>query len=91
MSSEPKILRPLSIPEMFDEMFSLYRKNFLLFVGIVGLASLPFAIVSALAYPASLARSGSVINTISDSGVLLMLSWLADTIAISSIDQSDSR
>jgi hypothetical protein len=85
MSSDPKILRPLSIPEMFDEMFSLYRKNFLLFAGIVGLASLPFAIMSALAYPSSLARSGSVIATISDSGVLFMLSLLADTIAMAAL------
>jgi len=38
-------LRPLSIGELLDRTFSLYRRNFLLFVGI---AALPQLLVLAL-------------------------------------------
>jgi hypothetical protein len=33
-------LRPLSIGEMLDRTFSLYRRNFVLFVGITALPNL---------------------------------------------------
>ena len=40
-----RILRPLNYGDLFDEMFDLYKKNFLLFMGIVSLTYIPtFAI-----------------------------------------------
>ncbi len=45
MAQEPHVLRPLSLADLFDEAFSLYRNNFLMMVGIAGLAYIPFEIL----------------------------------------------
>lgn len=39
-------LKPLTLPQLFDEIFSLYRKNFMLFFGIVGLVYIPIGILN---------------------------------------------
>jgi hypothetical protein len=44
-----KILRPLGIGDLLDEMFDLYKRNFLLFVGISGVVMLPYTFFLALA------------------------------------------
>ncbi len=44
-----RILRPLSYGDLLDELFDLYKKNFLLFSGIVGLVYIPFALLSTIA------------------------------------------
>jgi hypothetical protein len=40
-----QMLRPLTLPDLFDEVFSLYRKNFLLVFGIAGVAYIPFSVL----------------------------------------------
>ncbi len=40
-----RILRPLSYADMFDELFDLYKNNFLLFTGIVAIFYLPLNIL----------------------------------------------
>jgi hypothetical protein len=47
MSTAPR-LRPMSIGDMFDAAFRLYRAHFLTFVGVVGLVQVPMAIVQYL-------------------------------------------
>ncbi|HUV05540.1 MAG TPA: hypothetical protein VMX94_10590 [Armatimonadota bacterium] len=45
-----RVLRPLDLVGLLDEMFDLYRKNFLLFAGIAGVVYLPvYLIVCSLA------------------------------------------
>jgi hypothetical protein len=44
MNTTPR-LRPMSIGDMFDAAFRLYRKHFLTFIGIVGLLQVPMAIL----------------------------------------------
>lgn len=39
------VLRPLSIGDLFDEVFSLYRGNFLLIVGVSAVVYIPFSIL----------------------------------------------
>jgi hypothetical protein len=36
-----RILRPLSYGDLFDEVFDLYKKHFVLFVGIAGVVVIP--------------------------------------------------
>lgn len=47
MTTAPR-LRPMSIGDMFDAAFRLYRQHFLTFVGVVALLQLPMAIVQFL-------------------------------------------
>lgn len=47
MTTTPQ-LRPMSLGDMFDAAFKLYRQNFLTFVGIVALLQVPMAIVQFL-------------------------------------------
>ena len=42
-------LRPLSIGELLDKVFSLYRSHFLLFVGIMAVAVVILSIVPGIA------------------------------------------
>ncbi len=45
-----RVLKPLTIPDLFDEVFSFYRKNFLLIFGIAGLVYVPYYIIFKLIY-----------------------------------------
>ena len=40
-----RVLRPLDLVGLLDEMFDLYRKNFLLFAGIAGVVYLPVYVI----------------------------------------------
>src|SRR5262245_61578352 len=44
MSTTPR-LRAMSIGDMFDAAFRLYREHFLTFIGVVALVQVPMAIV----------------------------------------------
>lgn len=44
-----RILRPLGYGELLDELFDLYKKNFVLFVGIFGIVQIPMLLVSTFA------------------------------------------
>jgi hypothetical protein len=46
--NEPRVLRPLGYGELFNEAFDLYKRNFLLFVGIGALVFVPYAFLSAI-------------------------------------------
>jgi hypothetical protein len=59
MSEEFKVLRPLGLLDLFDEAFSLYRKNFVIFFGIGALVYIPFNILSGLFSQDPLAFSNS--------------------------------
>lgn len=41
----PRVLRPLSLGQLLDETFNLYRRNFLLFVGISAIPNLALLVV----------------------------------------------
>ena len=65
-------LKPLTIGELLDRSFSLYRKNFLLFIGIAALPNLipvAFAVVTALLPP-----PGVLVTILSLSGSFLCVS-----------------
>jgi len=91
------MLRPLSIPEMFDEMFSLYRSNFLLFAGIVGLVTLPVVLLSAFwlsdLTDANLAQAGpdDLQSMLFNLYLLLFFAWLADVVAIAALTKAVSE
>lgn len=44
-----RILRPLAYGDLLDELFDLYKKNFMLFVGISGMVYVPMAILMTVA------------------------------------------
>ncbi|MHB0913118.1 MAG: hypothetical protein ACYC2Y_06695 [Armatimonadota bacterium] len=44
-----RILRPMDYGGILDEMFALYKKNFLLFMGIVGLGVIPMQLIGQMA------------------------------------------
>lgn len=48
MKEELHALRPLSVLDLFDEAFSLYRSNFLLMAGVTGLVYIPLDILTKL-------------------------------------------
>ena len=43
-----RILRPLTFGELFDEVFDLYKKNFILLVGNVALVTIPMTLIQYL-------------------------------------------
>lgn len=56
----PLDLRPLSVAELFDRTFRLYRRNFLTFLGIVVLTQIPLYLIQL--FISTLAESGNNIN-----------------------------
>ncbi len=42
-----RILRPLGYGELLDELFDLYKKNFVLLIGIFGIVQVPIVVLSA--------------------------------------------
>jgi hypothetical protein len=97
MASEPRILRPLSIPELFDEIFSLYRNNFVLFAGIVGLITLPLTILTVLILrpafdPSTTAVTTETLQTVLQSSVLLIfIAWLVGGIQVAALTKAVSE
>jgi hypothetical protein len=65
------ILRPLSLSELLDGTFSLYRKNFALFVGIVALPNLAWLIVQLTAVVNPLRASAASVMLLAILGGLL--------------------
>ena len=97
MSSEPRILRPLSIPELFDEIFSLYRNNFVLFAGIVGLITVPLTIWIGVVFrpvldqPSSAATGEALQAALQASGILIFVSWLAGGVQVAALTKAVSE
>src|SRR5215212_6142486 len=58
MQSIPR-LRPMTIGDMFDAAFRLYRQHFLTFIGIVALLQVPMAIIQ---FVVQFTLGGSAIN-----------------------------
>lgn len=87
-------LRPLSLGEILDRTFTLYRTNFLLFVGI---SAIPYLLVLALnlaqvflmVVPAPTPQPGTVeqfaISTAATGGVILLASLVAIAVVIASV------
>jgi len=46
MQEELSVLRPMEIGDIFDEAFTLYKKNFVTFFGIAAIVYIPFEILS---------------------------------------------
>jgi hypothetical protein len=44
--SEPRVLRPMEYGELFNEAFDLYKRNFLLFIGIGAVVYVPYSLVA---------------------------------------------
>lgn len=72
--NEPRVLRPLGYGEMFNEAFDLYKRNFLLFVGIGAIVFIPFAFLTALT------RESALWNGLT--GLLVLVPSLAATGAV---------
>ncbi|MBI1744581.1 hypothetical protein HYR54_16155 [Candidatus Acetothermia bacterium] len=80
MAQTSRVLQPLSMGDLFDEVFSLYRNNFVLIVGITGLVNIPINIFTKL-WESSLVR-GSPFRDITSTDlvtpvVLLLLSLVS--------------
>jgi hypothetical protein len=79
-------LRPLSLGEILDRTFSIYRRNFLLFLGI---AALPHLLVLALQLVQSMrlpigviaGRNPSIGNSLYAGGVLTIVAWIVQLFA----------
>lgn len=69
MEEESRVLRPLSVLDLFDETFSLYRSNFLLMAGVTGLVYIPLEIFRQT-QPLHQLKIGQV--TVSWSGLLIL-------------------
>ena len=70
-------LRPLSLGELLDRTFFLYRRNFLLFIGIAGLPYLILVLFSALPIllfvVASRGQSSPIVMVAAGVGVILLV------------------
>jgi hypothetical protein len=88
MREESRVWRPLSFGDLFDEVFSLYRQNFLLFVGITGVVYIPFEVLSQLLTPHPLERpftpeqAAGATNTLLAGGLLLLVAALLSQAAL---------
>jgi hypothetical protein len=60
-------LEPLSLSELLDQTFALYRQNFALFAGIVAVLAVPQVIISTVI---NLGRPGSVVTGTGSSAVI---------------------
>lgn len=64
------ILRPLTYGDLFDELFDLYKKNFVLFVGISAVVQIPVYVIAYAIGGTSAAAIASVLNLIATYFVL---------------------
>jgi hypothetical protein len=86
MDSQPDVLRlrPMSISDLIDTVFSLYRRNFWLFVLVVAVVQVPYQIVTALvdlgvrAEPRSLRRIAG--HRLDSAQFHLLIHWLGPTL-----------
>lgn len=73
-----RILRPLSYGDLFDELFDLYKKHFILFLGISGIVTVPtYALAYAIGGTAAPAIAGLLVM------VLTVVAIAASTWAVS--------
>jgi hypothetical protein len=78
--SGPPVLRPMDYAELFNEGFDLYKRNFVLFTGIVAVVLIPYSLLSSLAgnstwlsvlvavigYLPIVAASGAIVKAMAD-------------------------
>jgi hypothetical protein len=91
-------LRPLSLGEILDRTFSLYRAHFWLFVGIMAIPSafsIPFNIVFMSAQSGSAFRGRPTASTIASIAVFVVISlvfmWIAYSLAIGAVTYAVSE
>ncbi len=77
-------LRPMGLPELLDRSVSIYRSNFLLFIGIVAIVTVPLTLAQVLAallfFPTSTFTGtgfGSTVSTLVYYALILMLGIVA--------------
>lgn len=75
-----RILRPLSFGDLLDEMFDLYKKNFLLFAGIAGILIIPLSLI---VYSAAPKNAQSSLYTL----IMLLTSFIATAAATWSVSR----
>jgi hypothetical protein len=72
-------LRPLSLGQLLDETFNIYRRNFLLFAGISAVPNLALLLIQ-------LALAGSPLNEAQSTGIFAALAGLAASLASLFVD-----
>ncbi|HEY7401954.1 MAG TPA: hypothetical protein VIB39_00400 [Candidatus Angelobacter sp.] len=85
-----RVLRPLSLGQLLDETFNLYRRNFLLFVGISAIPNLALLALQLIAEVAGSNARGAVELTSSLGGIVSSLfvvpiATAATTLAVSDL------
>ena len=83
------VLRPLSVGQILDRAFRLYRGNFLTFLAIVGVVQLPLALVQVFNAAAAQSDSPTFAGLVAILAILLLLAGiLANQIASAALSRA---
>src|SRR4051794_14582252 len=71
-------LRPLTIADLLDETFNLYRRNFLAFLLVIGIVLVPTDMLAHLIRLAADSTGASLVSALA-SNMIFVIQWLTDT------------
>lgn len=91
-------LKPLTLPQLFDEIFSLYRKNFMLFFGIAAVVFVPVSILTSFFVDdidtmtaTNQITMDDLVPILSQIGLLMVVTWITQMIATAALTKSVSE